>query len=66
MEIQKITLNCVNIVAPPPPPPGVQQYLLYSGERKLKYSLGYHRLTRYSQVTSFFDQEQVDKRWLEL
>lgn len=49
LESQKIALNCVNIVVllffgffP-----GGQQYLLCFCERKLKYSLGYHRLTRY-------------------
>lgn len=49
LEIQKITLKCVNIVVLGLGFffPGGQQYLLCFCERKLKYSLGYHRLTRY-------------------
>lgn len=46
LEIQKITLNSVNIVVLGFFFPGGQQYLLCFCERKLKYSLGNHRLTR--------------------
>ena len=46
LEIWKITLNSVNIVAIGLFPAG-QQCLLYSCERNLKYSLDYHMLARY-------------------